>query len=220
MYALIPGLFEMVQDTWLVWCGVAVLRNPQWGLVSLDSFQHVLEFWEIGNFEGVIEAEGNLTMPNCWKIALDYLMFEAFSWQEGDISPTFLRVQSSWIYIADTSKSTIAKASFSLHRKLTTSLKATNSTPVRGEDKSWIYQNYLAPSFYYYDTTIKKLEASATRIIKKWLKLLRNATQAVLYHMQMCWKYHNQLPSYWRPKSHISQQFSSPRPTNSGAPHS
>ena len=92
-------------------------------------------------------------------------------------------------YIADTNKSTFTSASSSLLSKFNASLQALDSRPIRGEYKPWIYQNYLAPSFHYHlavnpSTTkvIKNLEASSTRLIKKWLNLPKSATQAILYH--------------------------------------
>ena len=89
-------------------------------------------------------------------------------------------------YIADTNKSTFTSASSSLLSKFNVLLQALDS---RGEYKLWIYQNYLAPSFHYHlavnpSTTkvIKNLEASSTRLIKKWLNHPKSATQAILYH--------------------------------------
>ena len=92
-------------------------------------------------------------------------------------------------YIADTNKSTFTSASSSLLSKFNAFLQALDSRPIRGEYKLWIYQNYLAPSFHYHlavnpstSKVIKNLEASSTRLIKKWLNLPKSATQAILYH--------------------------------------
>ena len=92
-------------------------------------------------------------------------------------------------YIAASTRQTSALSSTTLRSRFESSLLALESRPIRGEYKLWIYQHYLAPSFHFYLTvnptssmSIKKLEAMATKSIKKWLKLRRNATQAILYH--------------------------------------
>ena len=52
----------------------------------------------------------------------------------------------------------------------------------------WIYRNYIAPSMFFSlavnqstVTCIRKLEDTATKYIKKWLKLPKSATRAILY---------------------------------------
>ena len=67
-----------------------------------------------------------------------------------------------------------------------------SARPIRGEYKLWIYQCYLAPSMHFYlainptsANAIKKAEAIATKALKKWLKLPRNATQTTLYHPEV-----------------------------------
>ena len=63
-----------------------------------------------------------------------------------------------------------------------------NKCPVRGEYKVWVYHHYIAPSFHFHlavnvlvQSTLKKLEALATKKLKNWLNLPRNATRAILY---------------------------------------
>ena len=63
---------------------------------------------------------------------------------------------------------------------------------IRGEFEVWIYHYYLAPSFHYFlavnqtiTTRIQNLEAVSTRKMKRWLSLLRNATQVLLYHLEV-----------------------------------
>ena len=86
-------------------------------------------------------------------------------------------------------KQTSAISSTTVRSKFESALRALGPRPIRGEYKLWVYQYYLAPSFHFYlavnptsSTLIKQMEAMATKAIKKWLKLPRNATQAILYH--------------------------------------
>ena len=88
-----------------------------------------------------------------------------------------------------TSNLTCSNSSNTLITTFRTSLQALDTRPIRGEYKLWIYKHYLAPSTHFYlavnptsITAIKKVEAFATKALKKWLKLPRNATQATLYH--------------------------------------
>ena len=53
----------------------------------------------------------------------------------------------------------------------------------------WIVSHYLLPSLHFHlqvnpisSTLLKKLEQTIGTLLKKWLKLPRNATQAILYH--------------------------------------
>ena len=91
-----------------------------------------------------------------------------------------------------TPRSTNSSSSNTLITTFRASLQALNARPICGEYKLWIYQHYLAPSTHFYlavnptsANAIKKIEASATKALKKWLKLPRNATQATLYHPEV-----------------------------------
>ena len=86
-------------------------------------------------------------------------------------------------------KATCSQSSTTFVSTFCTALQALDVRPIRGEYKLWIYQHYLAPSTHIYlavnptsANSIIKAEASATRALKRWLKLPRNATRATLYH--------------------------------------
>ena len=73
--------------------------------------------------------------------------------------------------------------------KFKSSITQLDKRPIRGEYKLWIYRHYLAPSLNFFlaiNTITKhvltKMEAMATKMLKKWLNLPRNATKAILYH--------------------------------------
>ena len=72
---------------------------------------------------------------------------------------------------------------------VTEGLKKIESRPIQGEMKMWIHCDYLIPSTRFHLTanqtlasTISALEGAITKYIKKWLKLSRNATQAIIHH--------------------------------------
>ena len=76
---------------------------------------------------------------------------------------------------------------------LTDLLTATDSLPIRGEYKLWIYRNYILSLLRFHlcvdaitNHTIKQLESMVTRYLKKWLQLPRNATQVILYYPGIC----------------------------------
>ena len=86
-------------------------------------------------------------------------------------------------------KATCSQSSTTFVSTFCTALQALDARPIRGEYKLWIYQHYLAPSTHFYlavnstsANAIIKAEASATKALKRWLKLPRNATPATLYH--------------------------------------
>ena len=88
-----------------------------------------------------------------------------------------------------TPSSSCTKSSITLLTRFRCSLQALDARPIRGEYKLWIYQHYLAPSMHFHlavnsttSSSVHKMEALATKALKKWLKLPRNATQAILYH--------------------------------------
>ena len=61
------------------------------------------------------------------------------------------------------------------------SLTHLDCAPIRGEYKIWIYRRYLVPSLHYKlavnavaKTTINKMNATATKYIKRWLGLTRS----------------------------------------------
>ena len=69
------------------------------------------------------------------------------------------------------------------------SLAHLDHAPIRGEYKIWIYRRYLVPSLHYKlavnavtKTTISKMNAMATKYVKKWLGLTRSTTVAVVHH--------------------------------------
>ena len=80
------------------------------------------------------------------------------------------------------------EASKCLQQKVETALKHTNERPIRGEMKMWIVSHYLLPSLHFHlqvnpiSSTLLKLEQTIRTLLKKWLKLPLNATQAILYH--------------------------------------
>ena len=81
------------------------------------------------------------------------------------------------------------EASKRLQQKVEVALKNTDERPIRGEMKVWIVSHYLLPSLHFHlqvnpisSTLLKKLEQTIGTLLKKWLKLPRNATQAILYH--------------------------------------
>lgn len=66
---------------------------------------------------------------------------------------------------------------------------AIDSRPIRGEYKAWIYKSYLAPSIQFH-LSVDKISANvtqrrATSLLKKWLKIPRCATLAVLFHPEI-----------------------------------
>ena len=62
-------------------------------------------------------------------------------------------------------------------------LSAINMLPIRGEYKLWLYHNYIDAIT---KSAITKLENLATRYLKKWLRLPRSATRAILYYPGVC----------------------------------
>ena len=71
------------------------------------------------------------------------------------------------------------------HQKLET----LDKVQVRGEYNLWIYKRYLVPSFHFVlavnpipETAIKKMQAAAHRMIKRWLYLPRCFTTSALHH--------------------------------------
>ena len=76
---------------------------------------------------------------------------------------------------------------------LTDLLSASDSLPIRGEYKLWIYRNYILSLTRFHlcvdavsRGTISKLESIATRFLKKWLNLPRSATRVILYYPGVC----------------------------------
>ena len=70
-----------------------------------------------------------------------------------------------------------------------TSLTHLDRAPIRGEYKIWIYRRYLVPSLHYKlavnvvaKTTINKMNATATKYIKRWLGLIRLTSVAIIHH--------------------------------------
>ncbi|XP_065884075.1 uncharacterized protein [Dysidea avara] len=76
---------------------------------------------------------------------------------------------------------------------LTDLLSASDSLPIRGEYKLWIYRNYILSLTRFHlcvdavsRGTISKLESIATRFLKKWLNLPQSATRVILYYPGVC----------------------------------
>ena len=91
--------------------------------------------------------------------------------------------------LAATQHSTGRAASAKLKTIVTEGLKKIDSRPIWGEMKLWILCNYLIPSTCFHlmvnqtlASTISVLEGTITKYIKKWLKLPRNATRAIIHH--------------------------------------
>ena len=81
----------------------------------------------------------------------------------------------------------LASKSFSNH--LSACLSQIDKAHIRGKYKVWIFKRYLVPSIHYRlavegikKTEIKKLNALATRLVKRWLGLTRSTTVTVLHH--------------------------------------
>ena len=84
-------------------------------------------------------------------------------------------------------------ASKRLINRLTDLLTATNSLPIRGEYKLWIYRKYIISLLRFHlcvdavsNGSISKSESIATRFLKKWLNLPRSATRVILYYPDVC----------------------------------
>ena len=90
--------------------------------------------------------------------------------------------------IIDVSLSATKKAaSKSMVCRLTDLLTATDSLPICGEYKLWIYRNYIISLLQFYlcvdavsSWSISKLESIASHFLKKWLNLPGSATRVVL----------------------------------------
>ena len=87
------------------------------------------------------------------------------------------------------SGSTSTLPSSQLLAKFKSSITQLDKRPIRGECKMWIYRHYLAPSLNFFlainaitKHVVTKMEAMATKMLKKWLNLPRNATNAILYN--------------------------------------
>ena len=91
--------------------------------------------------------------------------------------------------IATSRQSIASTAKKQLEEKFSLALKSIDSRPIRGEYKVWIFRNYVVPSSRFLltvdpisDNGIRSIQSTATKFIKRWLKLPRNATQAILFH--------------------------------------
>ena len=72
-------------------------------------------------------------------------------------------------------------------------LSAVDMLPIRGEYKLWFYRNYIVSLLRFHlsvdaitKPAITKLENLATHYLKKWLRLPRCATRAILYYPGVC----------------------------------
>ena len=89
----------------------------------------------------------------------------------------------------DSSRSSSLLTSKSRVFNFKAALSKVDRRPIRGEYKMWIYRNYLAPSINFHlavdaisRSSLHKMEALATKMLKRWLGLPRSATKAILYH--------------------------------------
>ena len=71
-----------------------------------------------------------------------------------------------------------------------TALTHLDCAPIRGDYKIWIYQWYLVPSLHYKlavivvaKTTVNKMNAMATKYVKRWLGLTRSTSVAIIHHL-------------------------------------
>ena len=85
--------------------------------------------------------------------------------------------------IATSRQSTASTAKKQLEEKFSLALKSIDSRPIRGEYKVWIFRNYVVPSSRLLltvdpisDNGIRSIQSTATKFIKRWLKLPTNAT--------------------------------------------
>jgi len=74
---------------------------------------------------------------------------------------------------------------------LTDLLTCTDILPIHGEYKLWIYRNCIICLLRFHlcvdAGTISKLQSIATCFLKKWLKLPRSASRAMLYYPGVCY---------------------------------
>ena len=76
---------------------------------------------------------------------------------------------------------------------LISSVSAVDMLPICGEYKLWLYHNYIVSLLRFHlsvdaitKCAITKLENLATHYLKKWLRLPRSATRAILYYPGVC----------------------------------
>ena len=81
--------------------------------------------------------------------------------------------------LLSTSKRQTAKM---LASTLDQALSRIDISPMRGDFKVWIYQNFLTPSLFFHlainnvSSQIKKLQSKVTRSLKKWLRIFYSLT--------------------------------------------
>ena len=83
----------------------------------------------------------------------------------------------------------VKSASNSFSSMFISSLEKLDQAKIRGEYKVWIYKRYLVHAMHYKlavnmikKSVIRKCNALATKLVKKWLGLTRSTTVAVLHH--------------------------------------
>lgn len=76
-----------------------------------------------------------------------------------------------------------------LSSMLDKSLINIDDCPIHGDFKVWVYRNFLVPSLFFHlsvnlfnASAINKMQAKATRFLKKWLHLPRCATLSILFN--------------------------------------
>jgi hypothetical protein len=91
--------------------------------------------------------------------------------------------------VAATTLATKSAASKSLYDHMTPALNNIESRPIRGEMETWIVPNYLIPSMQFqlaanliYKGIILKLKNNISKLVKKWLRLPKNAIRVLFHH--------------------------------------
>ena len=91
--------------------------------------------------------------------------------------------------IASNTRHTNREASRILKKDIMNKLSKVDACPIRGEIKLWILCSLIIPSIHFHlavntilATTISFLDNSIAKLIKKWLKLPRNATRIIFHH--------------------------------------
>ena len=86
-------------------------------------------------------------------------------------------------------RETLKYSSNHLKEKLLKTIQSINQRPIRGEMKVWLLKNYVMPSLHFHlavnqvkQTTIQMLEDIIAKTMKKWPRLPRSATRALLHH--------------------------------------
>ena len=121
----------------------------------------------------------------CFSMVFDgKLVAKYSSFDVGDGQTTSIREHPTTFLgstVCHSLQSSNRAASESFLKGFLTSLRKLDSTPVKGENKVWIYKRYLVPSLHLKVavnaisvTAINKANTAATKCIKSWLGLSRS----------------------------------------------